>query len=202
MYRFIKSRSDAIKKYFLIAVFAVMSIGMVVSLAPIQPGDTSGAESNVVASVGGTKVTTQDLSQSIRTRFQNSPMGFDSRIIPIVAPSVLDELVIQHAVVAQARKMGIEVSDQEVVETLQKVPGLYQGGAFIGVDRASQAVQQSYGMTLPAFENMIRESLLLEKVRRSLPTVRRFRRTKSWQSSAIATPRPRSTMPSSTPANS
>src|ERR1019366_10689411 len=146
MYRFIKSRSDAIKKYFLIAVFAVMSIGMVVSLAPIQPGDTASAESNVVASVGGAKIMTQDLSQSIRTRFQNSPMGFDTRMIPIVAPSVLDELVIQHALVTQAGKMGIAVSNQEVVETLQKMPALYQGGTFVGVERASEIVQQSYGM--------------------------------------------------------
>jgi peptidyl-prolyl cis-trans isomerase D len=86
-------------------------------------------------------------------------------MIPIVAPSVLDELVLQHALVAQAGKLGVAVSNEEVVETLQKMPALYQGGTFVGVERASEIVQQSYGMTLPAFENMIRESLLLEKVR-------------------------------------
>ena len=165
MYRFFKTRTAAIKKYFLIAVFAVMSIGMVVSLAPIQPGDTASAESNVVASVEGTKITTQDLSQTIRNRFQNSPMGFDSRMIPMVAPGVLDQLVVQRALVAQARQMGVAVSDQEVLATLENMPGLYTGGTFVGVERASEMVQQQYGMSLAQFENMIRESLLLEKVR-------------------------------------
>jgi peptidyl-prolyl cis-trans isomerase D len=165
MYRLFKTRAAAIKKYFLIAVFAVMSIGMVISLAPIQPGDTSGAEPNVVASVGGSKITTQDLSQTIRTRFQNSPMGFDTRMIPIVAPNVLDELVTQHALVTQAKKMGIEVPDQEILKTLQNMPGLYQGGTFVGVERATEMVQQQYGMTLAQFENMLRESMLVEKVR-------------------------------------
>jgi len=125
-----------------------MSVGMVVSLAPIQPGDTASAESNVVASVDGSKITTQDLSQTIRTRFQNSPGGFDNRMIPIVAPNVLDELVTQHALVAQAKKMGIEVSDPEMFQTLQSLPWLYQGGTFVGVERASEVVQQQYGMTL------------------------------------------------------
>jgi peptidyl-prolyl cis-trans isomerase D len=165
MYRFFKSRRAALKKYLLIAVFAVMSVGMVVSLAPIQPGDTASAESNVVASVDGSKITTQDLSQTIRTRFQNSPGGFDNRMIPIVAPNVLDELVTQHALVAQAKKMGIEVSDPEMFQTLQSLPWLYQGGTFVGVERASEVVQQQYGMTLQQFESMLRESLLLEKVR-------------------------------------
>jgi hypothetical protein len=165
MYRFFKSRRAALKKYLLIAVFAVMSVGMVVSLAPIQPGDTASAESNVVASVDGSKITTQDLSQTIRTRFQNSPGGFDNRMIPLVAPNVLDELVTQHALVAQAKKMGIEVSDPEMFQTLQSLPWLYQGGTFVGVERASEVVQQQYGMSLQQFESMLRESLLLEKVR-------------------------------------
>ena len=165
MFRFFRKNREAVKKYLLIFFLSIVSIGMVITLAPIPTGDTSRSESNVLASVGGYSITTQDLSQSIRTRFQNSQMGYDSRLVPIVANSVLNEMVIQHALVEQAKKLGVQVSDQELVQALTKIPWLYPGGTYVGADRARDLVAGQTGMTLAQFEDMLRESLLLEKVR-------------------------------------
>jgi peptidyl-prolyl cis-trans isomerase D len=165
MFRFFRKNREAVKKYLLIFFLSIVSIGMVITLAPIPTGDQSRAEVNVLASVGGYNITTQELSQSIRTRFQNSQYGYDPRLVPLVAGSVLDEMVIQHALVVQAKKLGVDVSDQEVFATLRNIPWLYPGGTFVGVDRATELVQQQAGMTLNQFETLLRQSLLLEKVR-------------------------------------
>jgi peptidyl-prolyl cis-trans isomerase D len=165
MYRFFRRNREAVKKYLLIFFLSIVSIGMVITLAPIPTGDTTRAESNVLASVGGYTITTQDLSQSIRARFQNSQLGYDSRLVPLVANSVLNDMVIQHALVEQAKKLGVQVSDQELVQALRNIPWLYPGGTFVGVDRARDLVAQQAGMTLTQFESMLRESLLLEKIR-------------------------------------
>ena len=165
MFRFFRKNREALKKYLLIFFLSIVSIGMVITLAPIPTGDQSRAEVNVLASVGGYNITTQELSQSIRTRFQNSQYGYDPRLVPLVAGSVLDDMVIQHALVVQAKKLGVDVSDQEVFATLRNIPWLYPGGTFVGVDRATELVQQQAGMTLNQFETLLRQSLLLEKVR-------------------------------------
>jgi peptidyl-prolyl cis-trans isomerase D len=165
MYRFFRRNREAVKKYLLIFFLSIVSIGMVITLAPIPSMDSSRAESNVLASIGGYSITTQDLSQSIRTRLQNSQMGYDSRLVPIVAASVLNDMVIQHALIEQAKKMGVQVPDQEVERALEKIPWLYPGGTFVGVERARDLVASQAGMSLTQFESMIRESLLQEKIR-------------------------------------
>ena len=50
MYRFLKRNREAVKKYLLIFFLSIVSIGMVITLAPIPTGDTRRAESNVLAS--------------------------------------------------------------------------------------------------------------------------------------------------------
>jgi peptidyl-prolyl cis-trans isomerase D len=165
MYRFFRRNREAVKKYLLIFFLSIVSIGMVITLAPIPSMDSSRAESNVLASIGGYSITTQDLSQSIRTRLQNSQMGYDSRLVPIVAASVLNDMVTQHALIEQAKRMGVQVPNQEVAHALEKIPWLYPGGTFVGVERARDLVATQTGMTLTQFESMIRESLLQEKIR-------------------------------------
>src|SRR5208337_2151370 len=142
MYRFLKRNREAVKKYLLIFFLSIVSIGMVITLAPIPTGDTSRVESNVLASLGGSNITTADLQRNIQMRFRNSPQADQSKIIPAVAGSLLDEMVLQRALIIQAKKMGIEVSDAELGQTLQSIPWLMQNGSFIGLDRYQDVIYQ------------------------------------------------------------
>jgi peptidyl-prolyl cis-trans isomerase D len=164
MFSFMKKR-DLIKKYLLIFFLGIVSLSMVVVMAPLPSGDTSTPQGNVLASINGNTITSANLDQAIRDRFKNSPMGFDNRMIPMVAPSVLDQMVIGQVLVQQAAKMGIEVSDQELLRTFQTIPWLYPDGNFVGADRAADLVAQNTGKSLVQFESMLRDSLLEEKVR-------------------------------------
>ena len=165
MYRFFKRNREAVKKYLLIFFLSIVSIGMVITLAPINTGDTSRAESNVLASIGGSNITTTDLQRTVQMRFRNSPQMNESKMIPMVAGSLLDEMVLQRALMSQAKKMGIEVSDAELGQTLQSIPWLMQNGSFIGMDRYQDVIYQQTGMSVPEFEAELRNKLLQDKIR-------------------------------------
>jgi peptidyl-prolyl cis-trans isomerase D len=154
-----------VKKYLLIFFLSIVSIGMVITLAPIPTGDTSRAESNVLASIGGSNITTADLQRTIQARFRNSPQTDQSRMIPTVAGSLLDEMVFQRALISQAKKMGIEVSDQELGQTLQSIPWITQNGSFVGMDHYQDVIYQQTGMSVPEFEAELRHRLLQDKIR-------------------------------------
>jgi peptidyl-prolyl cis-trans isomerase D len=164
MYRFFKRNREAVKKYLLIFFLSIVSIGMVITLAPIPTGDTSRAESNVLASIGGLNITTTDLQRTIQTRFRNSQVN-QARIIPAVAGNVLDEMILQRALISQAKKMGIEVSDTELGQALQSIPWLMQGGSFVGMDRYQDVIYQQTGMSVTEFEAELRSRLLQDKIR-------------------------------------
>src|SRR5208337_2479946 len=165
MFALFRKNKEAVKKYMLITFLGIVSLSMVVVMAPLPSSDTSTPQGNVLASVNGNTITSADLDQRIRDRFRNSPMGFDRRMVPLVAPSVLDQMVIEQILVQQAGKMGVEVSDAEVLKAFQSIPWLYTDGNFVGPDRAAEAVSQYANKTLPQFESMMRDSLLEEKVR-------------------------------------
>ncbi len=165
MYRFFKKRREAVKKYLLIFFLSIVSIGMVITLAPLPSLTNNETDSNVLASVGGINITIPDLQQSIQSRFRNSPLGSDPRMIPLVAGNVLEDMVLQRALIRQAAKMGIQVTDQELYTALESIPWLYPNGKFVGADQARDMIQQQAGMSLPQFESLLRENLLLQKLR-------------------------------------
>ena len=165
MYRFFKRNREAVKKYLLIFFLSIVSIGMVITLAPIPTGDTSRAEANVLASMGGSNITTTDLQRTIQMRFRNSPQGNQAKIIPVVAGNMLDEMILQRALASQAKKMGIEVPDGELGQTLQSIPWLMQNGSFVGMDRYQDVIYQQTGMSVTEFEAELRNRLLQDKIR-------------------------------------
>jgi peptidyl-prolyl cis-trans isomerase D len=166
MFALFKKNKDAVKKWMLIVFLGMVSLSMVIAMAPMGGGgDTATPRGNVLVAMGGNTITSADLDQTIRDRFRNSPMGYDRRMVPMVAPSILDQMIIEQILVQQAAKMGVEVSDGELLKTFQTIPWLYPDGNFVGADRAADMVAQNTGKTLAQFESMLRDSLLEEKVR-------------------------------------
>ncbi len=165
MFRVLKKHKEKVKKYLLIFFLSIVSIGMVITLAPLPGGNTTQSEADVLATIGSHKITTTDLQQSIESRLRNSPLGNDSKIIPAIAGTVLDDMVMQRALARQARRMGLAVSNQELRAALEAEPWLYQNGKFIGVSQYENIVQEEAGMSVPQFEQQLRQSLLLDKLR-------------------------------------
>ncbi len=165
MFLFFRKKAEVIKRYLLIFFLSIVCLSMVIVMAPIGGGDTSTPQGNVLASIGGNSITSTDLDARMRDQFKNSPSGFDPRMVPLFAPSILDQMVIDQILVQQARKMGVVVTDAEVLKAFQGIPWLYPGGNFVGAQQAAQMIADNTGKTLQQFEALVRESLLEDKMR-------------------------------------
>jgi len=165
MYRFFRKNREAVKKYLLIFFLGIVSVGMVVTLAPLPGGNTSQMEANVLATIDGTNITAQELRRNVDAQMRNNSLANNRALAAKLASSALDEMVLRHALLNQAKRLGIEASNQELMQSLQAIPFLYSNGAFIGLDRYQDMIQQETGMTVSQFEAQLRESIILEKMR-------------------------------------
>ena len=164
MFRLFKKHKDKLKKYLLVFFLSIVSFGMILVFTPLGGGDMTQSSSDVLASVGATKITMQDLRQTIDNRLRNSSLGNDPRIIPAIAGTMLDEMVLRQAMTLQAGKMGLDVSGRELRSALEKLPWLYPKGQFIGMAAYQNVVSQQMGITTQAFEDEVRQGLLIQKI--------------------------------------
>jgi peptidyl-prolyl cis-trans isomerase D len=166
MFRLFKKKREAVKKYLLVFFLSIVSIGMIITLAPIPGGDTRGLESNVLAEVGGYSITSQELSRNIQVRLRNSPLANDPQMISRLAGVMLDDLVLRRALWIPAKKLGLSVSDAEFSQNLQSsMPFLFPNGAFVGMDRYRDFVLQQTGLGVQEFEERFRQGILEDKMR-------------------------------------
>jgi peptidyl-prolyl cis-trans isomerase D len=164
MFRLFKKHREKLKKYLLVFFLSIVSLGMVLVFTPLGGGDMTQTSSDVLANVGGTKITMQDLRQTLDSQMRNSSMGSDPHIIPVIAGPMLDDMVLRQAMTMQAKKMGLEVSGQELRAALVKIPWLYPKGKFIGMTAYKYFVSQEMGTTTQEFEDQVRQGLLLQKI--------------------------------------
>ncbi len=164
MFRLFSKSRRTVYKWILAAFLSVMAVGMVITLTPLGGGDTTQMEANVLASVDGANITTQDLRQSIDSQLGNVPLAYRSQFVPRIAQGALDQMVLQRAMIKQAQKLGLEITVQEMLQALQGIPGFYENGKFIGMD-AYQDRLQAQGLTVGKFEAQLRQELLFDKVR-------------------------------------
>ena len=164
MFRLFKKHREKVKKYLLVVFLSIVSLSMIIMFTPLGGGNTTEGSADVLASVGGTKITMQDLRQTIDSRLRNTSLGSDPSIVPKIAGTMLDDMVLRQAMVMQAKKMGLEVSQQELMAALEKFPWLYPNGKFIGMTQYQNFVSQEMGVTTEEFEEQIRQSLLLQKI--------------------------------------
>lgn len=160
MFRLFRKR-EVLRKYLLIFFLGVVSIGMVITLAPLPSLNTSEQQSNVVAEIGGETITTQELDRNIRQRLQNMTGKYSTQLASAMAGPILDDMILQRALSLQAEKLGLQVTDDEVLRTARSIPGLYPNGKFIGDVQFEQAM----GMTVNQFLAELRQNLLVQKMR-------------------------------------
>ncbi len=82
---------------------------------------------------------------------------------------VLQQLVDEEAMVAEARKQNISVGDAEIRERILAMPGFQENGHFVGESRYRQILQfQNPPMTTSDFESNLRRALSIDKLRTAL----------------------------------
>ena len=146
------------------AVVMVLGGSMLLYLVPQSPvsGEVS---TDTVAKIGDESVSTQDVRQQLNQIEQRNPNM--KPLESLYAQQILNQLVFVKEIEYEAKRLGITVTDQERADRIrQYVPTAFNGGTFVGMDRYSAEVQARFQMTVPVFEELIRQDLLQEKFRK------------------------------------
>jgi peptidyl-prolyl cis-trans isomerase D len=159
MFRLTSNRAK-LYKWALTFFFGIMALGMLITLAPLPDLNTLATQTNVVAQIGGENITTEQLDKTVRDRLQSSGGRFVPQMAAAYARPILDGMIARRALVMQAKKMGLEVTDQEVLKAAQAMPSLYPGGKFVGEER----FQLMTGMTVDQFLTEKRQDMLVQKM--------------------------------------
>ena len=74
-------------------------------------------------------------------------------------------MITQRALEYEAHRMGIVVSDQDVIDALRGIPSFFQDGKFVGKE-AYAAMLAQQGMSIDDFEADIRRQIMIETLRK------------------------------------
>jgi peptidyl-prolyl cis-trans isomerase D len=146
------------------AVVLLLGGSMLLYLVP-QGSTTGEVSTDTVAKVGDESVTIQDIRQQLDQIRRNS------QVIPqlegFYAQQILQQLVFTKEIEYEAKRLGITVSDQERADRIRQfLPTAFNRGVFVGMDQYAAQVQQRFQLTVPVFEELIRQGLLEEKFRK------------------------------------
>src|SRR5712671_6268232 len=169
MIRFLQHQTKT-KKLFLSAILAVLILGMVLYLGSAFTNTTASANAQgVYAAVGEQEVTTQEIATEARrlARQQFPQQAVPDMLMPYFQKSAADNLVIQHALVEEAHRMGLKVTDQELQQELQKgAMGqmFFPKGNFVGKEQYSAFIADNFRVDVPTFERLVKYDLLVRKL--------------------------------------
>lgn len=172
MIRFLQS-SGKTTKTILGAMLLLICGAMVITLVPGGIlGDAfgfGGVQQGVVAKIGGQEVSVRDVDTTARRIAQQQFGGrsIPDQLLPMLRQSAANQLITQKALLVEAERMGLKVTDAELQDVLQHGQFgqmLFPGGAFIGQQAYEGFIQQNFNMTVPQFEQAVKDDLLLGKL--------------------------------------
>src|SRR4029077_4456226 len=138
----------------------------------------SGADATsgeTIASVEGHAITSGEFRRTYTAQRQAYRSAYGSNMSEQllkqlgIEQQILQQMVDEQASLAEARRLGIDVSDEEVRQRIFAIPAFQENGRFIGEQRYQQLLRmQRPPLSPPDFEDGIRRSLTVEKLRASL----------------------------------
>jgi peptidyl-prolyl cis-trans isomerase D len=146
------------------AFVLVLGGSMLLYLVP-QSNSTGEVSTDTVAKVGDTNITVQEVRQQLDQIEQRNQVP--KALEGLYAQQILQQLVFEKEIEYEASRLGITVSDQERADRIRQfLPTAFNGATFVGIDQYTAQVQQRFQLTVPVFEELIRQGLLEEKFRK------------------------------------
>jgi peptidyl-prolyl cis-trans isomerase D len=175
MIRFLQNNNRMTKAIFVV-IIGVVSVGMVVYLIPGLTGQGTSA-SDVYATIyphwysrylsSGEVVSEQQAERMARQRLAQQHIPDNPVYVNILVKQVGEQLVTRQILLIEAGKLGIEATDDDVIQFLHKAPFgdvLYPNGQFIGQDRYTEFVANRINMSVPQFEEEVRAQIKITRL--------------------------------------
>ncbi len=160
MIRFLQTPGP-IKKIVLGGLLTVICAAMAITLIPGGIGDSiglGGPGQGVVAKVAGEPVTTLEVQREARQMLrQQFPRGGEqtAMLLPYFAERAAQNLISRRALVAEAERLGLRVTDEELRDELQHgrySATFFPGGKFVGQQQYENILQNA-DLSVPLFES-------------------------------------------------
>jgi len=129
--------------------------------------DAGGGQS--VAKVGDYAISTDEFSRALRERQEAMRRATQGRLDPSMLDSagmrqeVLETLIRRRLLVNQAQKTGLTVTNQQLRETINRVPVFRDAAGQFSYNQYQEYLR-SEGMTPASFEARLRQDMLIEQI--------------------------------------
>ena len=169
MIRFLQTPGK-FQKILLTSVLVFIAALMVITLIPGGfLGDSFGFANTtpgVLAQVGDQQVTTQEVE--MRAQQLREQRGYPQQLMPLIRQQAADGLVTMKAMLAEANRLGLKVTDADLRQELQTGAwgaALFPNGQFIGESGYEDFVMKTVHMGVGQFEEAMKQELLMRKLR-------------------------------------
>jgi peptidyl-prolyl cis-trans isomerase D len=154
---------------------AVVILAFIVLYIPSFLKPDAAGNSDVVASVEGRDITVARFRQAYQRQMQAYRAQFggnvDERMLKQLGidQRIVQQMIEEETALAEASRLGIGATDEEVRTRIATMPGLQENGQFIGEQRYRQLLQlQNPPLTPHDFEEQIRRGITMEKLQAAL----------------------------------
>src|SRR5213592_4991850 len=113
----------------------------------LRSSGTDAAAGDTIASVEGRTITSGDFRRTYQAQLQAYRSAYGGNMSEQllkqlgIEQQILQQMVDEQASVAEARRVGIEVSDEEVRQRIFAIPAFQESGHFIGDARYQQLLR-------------------------------------------------------------
>ena len=159
-------------KIILGALLVIICASMAITLIPGGIGSSFGIgapPAGVLATIGDQNVTVLEVQRQARQMIQRQfPRGGAQvgMLLPYFTAQAAQELINEKAMVAEAHRMGLRTSDEELRDELQHgqlAATFFPEGKFVGQETYEDFVQRN-GLTVPQFESLEKDYILIRKL--------------------------------------
>jgi peptidyl-prolyl cis-trans isomerase D len=142
----------------------------------MDPLAGTGANPNdAVATVDGRRITVGTFQRLYQQQMMSVQQAYGGQLTNDmiqqlgIPQRVVQQMIDEEAMIAEADRLGLVVTDAELRERIVRMPGFQQDGQFIGEDRYREVLRmQRPPLTGKEFENQLRKSLMAEKLQAAI----------------------------------
>ncbi len=134
-------------------------------------GGTGTNPNDAIATIDGRPVTVGTFQRLYQQQIQSLRQAYGGQMTDDmlrqmgIAQRVVQQMIDEEAMIAEAERLGLRVSDAELRERILRMPGFQENGQFIGDARYRQVLQmQRPPLRASEFEAQLRKGLLAEKL--------------------------------------